>query len=381
MFESLGQVREMSAEWPQSCKKERSRDVLAGQPLSIYRRHLESRSSPVGVSRLTGSLQGQLSEECENSMSRADMHFRAGEWVEIKGPGEIADTLDGNGAVDGLPFMPEMLAFCGRRFRILRRAEKTCFEAAPGCYQIREFRENDVLLLDGVRCSGADHDGCQRACMIFWKEVWLRRVEPLESQLTSMAPPKYEQLLSPLKTLSVHGRYFCQSTELGNATKPLTRPRILMKCLKDIRSGNRGILEMARLVLRPLWRKVMQRFSHRELTGTLKRTPVGDLKLQPRDWVEIRSEAEIVQTLNERGCNRGMLCDLGMTQHCGGRYQVRNRLDRMISEPSGEMRQVESTVILDGLHCLCWNVVGGCPRADFMYWREVWLKRSDRDSE
>jgi hypothetical protein len=138
---------------------------------------------------------------------------------------------------------------------------------------------------------------------------------------------------------------------------------------------------MAWLVLRPLWRKAIQRFPHRELRGNLKRTPVGDLKLQPGEWVEVESEAKIALTLDQRGRNRGLICDLGMSQHEGSRYQVRNRLDRMISEPTGEMRQMESTVILDGPKCLCWNVVGGCPREDFMYWREIWLKRADRDDE
>jgi hypothetical protein len=50
-------------------------------------------------------------------------------------------------------------------------------------------------------------------------------------------------------------------------------------------------------------------------------------------------------------------------------------LERMISEPTGEMRQVEGTVILEGLECLCWNATGGCPRGEFAYWREVWLER------
>jgi hypothetical protein len=39
------------------------------------------------------------------------------------------------------------------------------------------------------------------------------------------------------------------------------------------------------------------------------------------------------------------------------------------------MRQVEATVVLEGLNCTCANVVGGCPRQDFIYWREIWLKR------
>jgi hypothetical protein len=91
--------------------------------------------------------------------------------------------------------------------------------------------------------------------------------------------------------------------------------------------------------------------------------------------VEIKSAVEISQTLDARGRNRGLSCDYGMCQYSGRRYRVRNRLDRLISEATGEMRQVEGTVILEDLHCLCWNVLGGCPRQDFMYWRELWLRR------
>ena len=97
------------------------------------------------------------------------------------------------------------------------------------------------------------------------------------------------------------------------------------------------------------------------------------------EWVQIKSEPEIAQTCDTRARNRGLTCDLGMRQYCGGQYQVRNRLDRMILEPTGEMRQVESTVILEGINCLCWwNHVGGCPRSDYVYWREIWLERAGR---
>ena len=314
-------------------------------------------------------------------MSQVDLELKAGDWVEVKSFLEIAETLGPEGTLDGLPFMPEMLAFCGRRFRVLRRAEKACFEMTPNSYAIQEFHNNDVVLLDGLRCSGADHDGCQRTCMLFWKEAWVRKAENRPELVISPEPSDLKRLGARLKTIAAPGGYICQATELVRATQPLTRGRILLKCLLDIRSGSRGLLEMAWLVLRPLWRKTTQWLPHRTLAGNLKRTPVGDLKLQPGEWVEIKSEAEIAQTLDRRGCNRGMLCDLGMSQYGGGKYRVRNRLDRMISEPTGEMRAVEGTVILDGLNCLCWNVVGGCPREDFMYWREVWLKRSNGHTE
>ncbi|MGH7488539.1 MAG: hypothetical protein ACREMY_23515, partial [bacterium] len=180
-----------------------------------------------------------------------------------------------------------------------------------------------------------------------------------------------------MRVINEAGRYVCQSTELANATRPLTRMRILQLCLEDIRSGSRGIVEMIRLIVMPLWRKATSRIPRRHLSGKLKQTPVGDLKLQPGEWIQIKPAAEIVRTLDVRGRNRGLICDYGMIQYSGGRYQVRSRLDRMIAEPTGEMRKVDATVILEGLNCGCGNVLGGCPRQDFIYWREVWLTRAE----
>ncbi|SLM50184.1 transposase (fragment) [Nitrospira japonica] len=51
MFESLEQVREISAKWLQSYNEERPHDALAGLPPAIYRAQLERGSSPLTVSR------------------------------------------------------------------------------------------------------------------------------------------------------------------------------------------------------------------------------------------------------------------------------------------------------------------------------------------
>ena len=50
VFESLEQVREMSAEWLQSYNEERPHEALAGLPPAMYRAQLEARSSPIEVS-------------------------------------------------------------------------------------------------------------------------------------------------------------------------------------------------------------------------------------------------------------------------------------------------------------------------------------------
>src|ERR1700675_2894438 len=44
--------------------------------------------------------------------------LRRGDVVEVRSEEEILRTLDPSGKLGALPFMPEMLRFCGKRFRV-----------------------------------------------------------------------------------------------------------------------------------------------------------------------------------------------------------------------------------------------------------------------
>jgi hypothetical protein len=244
-------------------------------------------------------------------------------------------------------------------------------------YPIREFINNDVFLLDGLRCSGNDHDGCQRMCMFFWKTAWLRKAT---GELSDVAPTDREtaELKSKLKTKVGPERYFCQSTELARSTvvTPMGPTKILSKCIRDVRTGAVSPSNMFWLIVVPLYRKVRDRLIGRPLLkGDLKQTPVGNLGLQAGEIVEIKSLEEMRQTLDTRGRNRGLVCDIELGKFCGTRYRVLSRLDQMISESDGRMRKLQGTVILDGNLCMCARVLGGCPRREYTYWRELWLKR------
>src|SRR5262245_7496208 len=96
-----------------------------------------------------------------------------GNWVVVRSATEILSTLDDNGTLDGLPFMPEMLSWCGKSFRVQRRVDKTCVDG----HAMRRFHANDVVVLEGPRCDGGGHDGCKRGCRIYWKQAWLRPAE------------------------------------------------------------------------------------------------------------------------------------------------------------------------------------------------------------
>jgi hypothetical protein len=94
----------------------------------------------------------------------------------------------------------------------------------------------------------------------------------------------------------------------------------------------------------------------------------------PGDLVEIKSFDEILKTLDNYGKNRGLMFYHDMKQYCGKRFKVRNRLERMINEATGEMMEMKNTVILQDIICNYEHAFLGCPRARFQFWREIWLK-------
>jgi hypothetical protein len=313
-------------------------------------------------------------------MNQENVGLRRGDFVEVKMPDEIATTLDADGAEDSLPFMPEMLEFCGQRFRVAMRALTTCF-SGPGT--TRGFRTDDVVTLDGVRCSGASHDGCQKACMIFWREAWLRKVEdssarpPADSRATS-------QLRARLKVSTGPKTYYCQASQLSKATDPLSRWERLERNLRGVGVGNFNIAQMVRsLGIFFLWK------IRRVLLGVYPRgggqspAPAQSLNLQPGEWVEVKPLSSIIETLNERGDNRGLSFTPYMRLFCGQRLKVKGRIDKIVVDGTGQMRQLRNTVWLEGSTCGCSYLglgTGGCSRCEVNYWRESWLRRANDGS-
>jgi hypothetical protein len=98
------------------------------------------------------------------------------------------------------------------------------------------------------------------------------------------------------------------------------------------------------------------------------------LNLQPGEWVEVKSEAEILATLDEKGNYKGLHWMCNMRKFCGKKYRVYKRLERMLLESSGEYRQVKNTVLLEGVIC-DGEEWFGCDRSCYHFWREIWLRR------
>ena len=345
-------------------------------------------------------------------MKEKSSKLRVGDWVEVRSKDEILRTLDCEGRLDGMPFMPEMLAFCGKRFQVCKRAHKTCDTVFP----VRGRRVAHAAHLD-TRCDGSAHGGCQASCLLFWKDAWLKPVsanslgsrcvnsEGLSANCSSGAAACTESDVWTATTnpsaSSLDPVYVCQATRLPYATSDLEWWDV-RQYIEDYRSGNVGLWKIVCGAVyflcyaasnagigvgRPM-RWLYDRF-HRlwrgapfpRRRGTIpdgEPTPTGTLDLQPGELVRIKPYKEILQTLNTRNRNRGLYFDAEEVPYCGGTYRVLKRVARIIHERTGKMLEMKTPcVILDSVMCQsryseCRLF---CPRSIYSYWREIWLER------
>lgn len=311
-------------------------------------------------------------------MAYQNDRLRPGDLVQVKSPKEILQTLDSDGALDRLPFMPEMIGFCGKQFRVAKRVLKTCAYGTNST--MLAFNTDDVVVLDGVRCSGDDHDDCPKHCLIFWREAWLKRVE--QSDLDSGPEPRDSaKLWARLKTKVGPAKYFCQASELLNTAHVLSRKERFLKIVDDVRAGNCTALQMFQWISIWIFWKIRQLFLGQFGKGKAKSTISLALNLQPDEVVEVKSMENITATLNEMARNRGLWFSPDQRLLCGKRRRVARRIDKLIVDGTGEMRELRNTVFLEGSMCSCAHVAfGGCPRNEFVYWREDWLRRPDESN-
>jgi hypothetical protein len=332
--------------------------------------------------------------------SRSLRPIRARDFVVVRSKQEILATLDQRGLFENLPFMPEMLRYCGRRFRVRAVAHKTCDPA----HKTGGRRLENVVHLEELRCDGSAHGGCQAACLLFWKTAWLRLADVAEDRSLEAEPIGIELDATTTVNDAAGNKiiFSCQATRLFDASKPLPWWQPL-QYVRDVAYGNVR-LGYAIKVLVLSWLRALRRtgigyravtavyrYAHRKLFGRLapidqgviplgQPTPCKQLGLQPGELVRVKSHNAICQTLNVRNKNRGMWYDEEMSQFCDGTYRVAARIERIINEVTGEMMTMKSPCItLEGVNCRSIYSRGRlfCPRAITPYWREDWLERAE----
>ena len=291
-----------------------------------------------------------------------------GEVVEVRSADEILATLDANGTLDRLPFMPEMLAFCGQQFRVTARAFKTCVDDG----EMRQL--DDTVFLEEVRCDGGGHESCDRGCLIFWKAAWLKWAG------TSLDDhPKSARLTETdvARLAAKDGQFFCQSSEILNASKPLPwwEPR---QYLWDLKYNRLSFSLAAKSFAIAVYNKVAARFkfqSWRAVTGSAANgSGTKPLDLRPGELVRVKPLDQIRATLDAEGKHQKMLFAPTMAEYCGQVMKVRDRVENIVLEATTRQRKIKDTVVLEGAVCdgVCHRL---CPRKSLLFWRECWLER------
>jgi hypothetical protein len=320
----------------------------------------------------------------------ANEALRRGDLVEVRSPAEVLATLDEDSAVGGLPFMPEMAAYCGRRFRVDRRTEKVCDTVNWS----GSGRLPDAVMLADLRCDGGKHDGCQAECRLIWKESWLRKVS---AEAPPSAPPSAADM-AQLMARAMRGVnrsapaasggetiWRCQATDLPKATQRLgtfdPRPYV-----RELTCGNVSFGHFATVTARAAVEEPLRKFGlypEVPLRGPAEKAPPSNeapLNLKPGEWVQVRRKEEIAATLNNKGYNRGLWFDREMLAYCGQVFRVRQIVTHFIDDRTGKMVDLKTdAVTLDDVVCTGDRVLRRwfCPRLIYPYWRDSWLRRVD----
>ena len=381
----------------------------------------------------------------EHAMTWKLSRYRTGDVVEVRSKEEILATLDKHGFMDRMPFIPEMLQYCGRRFRVGAVAHKTCDTVR----QTGGRRLQATVHLDGLRCDGLAHGGCQAECNLFWKDEWLKPAADngcsSARSAAVMNAPAVEcteaQLLANTHLSSgaegEEPRYSCQATEMYEATQPLAWwdvrqyvfdvvtgnhsagrvlrvfflaslrwalvQRDMRQYVFDIVPGNHSAGRILHVLVLASLRWVLVHVPggywffkgfhdcmHQWLSGRASPslhgqiqdgapTPTVRLDLKPGEYVRIKTQKEIEQTIDKNGKNRGLWFDPEeMAPYCGRVVKVYKSVSKIIDEPTGKMLHMKQPcIMLEGVVCKAEYASCrlNCPRVIPSYWREIWLER------
>jgi hypothetical protein len=100
-----------------------------------------------------------------------------------------------------------------------------------------------------------------------------------------------------------------------------------------------------------------------------------DDDLNVGDRVQIRSEEDIRSTLNQDNVFKGLGVMPEMIKYHGKEYRVFKKINRIVIESTGELRNIRSpTYLLEGVFCTG-EFHHNCDRSCFILWKREWLKK------
>jgi hypothetical protein len=143
----------------------------------------------------------------------------------------------------------------------------------------------------------------------------------------------------------------------------------------------KGMLATSRKISGFLMGRILAllRVAPKPVTRPVTRVPDVVLDLRPGEWVEVKTEMEILKLVDSDWRTRGLQFVPEMRDYFGRRLRVMKQVLRICIENAegdiGEVRSLKNTVLLE--EAMCKGAGVGCDRSCYYFWREAWLKRVD----
>jgi hypothetical protein len=152
--------------------------VVRGFAIGLFNRFqdLTTRTLPERY-RVRGGLRYPFIRGTARKTPMQTLDLRPGEWVRVKSIEEITRTLDPDNRNRGLSFDREMLKYCGRTARVLRRVDHIIDESSGRMLTMK----TPCIVLADVVCTADYHRNCPRGIYPYWREIWLERAPAREA--------------------------------------------------------------------------------------------------------------------------------------------------------------------------------------------------------
>jgi hypothetical protein len=301
--------------------------------------------------------------------------FKVGNVVEVRTWEEIQRTLGEDGTLDGVPFMREMLPFCGRQARILRYVDKVYDYG--GTKTLR--RMDDCVLLVNARCDGSAHGGCKARCSTFWKTAWLK---PLTAQnrerSTSPSTADAASQVGAVKALAVQTQepFACQYTSVVAASTSMPKWSLRRDLIPLLR-GNVSVKAFVVALLTWEFNWIQNKrggIAFPAMTNSgLAKMPVVEKGIQVDRAVSVLSMDAIASTLDVTSRNRGLWFDREMIKHCRQPGKVLDRVEKIIDDRTRRMVPMKTACIILEDVVASGEFLHFCPQQEYLFWREAWL--------
>jgi hypothetical protein len=112
-----------------------------------------------------------INGKCAGPTPSGRIHgLQVGDWVEVRSKEEIEATLNRHHKNRGLWFDIEMLAYCGRKMRLLKKVDRIVEERTGALIEL----PNDCWIIEGAACTGHISRRrlfCTRKIYPYWREI------------------------------------------------------------------------------------------------------------------------------------------------------------------------------------------------------------------